>query len=71
MQLPTDAVAATVLIEVVRISALPIQRGAPYPGRRSRTGLERKRPKPWPDRDPAQRPTAPLWLFTGLERSRI
>ncbi|SEB31208.1 hypothetical protein SAMN04490357_0132 [Streptomyces misionensis] len=33
MQLPTDAVAATVLIEVVRISALPIQRGAPYPGR--------------------------------------
>ncbi|MFF5403846.1 hypothetical protein ACFY8K_03755 [Streptomyces misionensis] len=33
MQLPTVAVAATVLIEVVRISALPIQRGAPFPGR--------------------------------------
>ncbi|MEU5045042.1 hypothetical protein [Streptomyces griseorubiginosus] len=32
MQLPADAVAATVLIEVVRISALPTRRGAPYPG---------------------------------------
>ncbi|MFV5994114.1 hypothetical protein ACNPQM_17040 [Streptomyces sp. NPDC056231] len=33
MQIPAEAVAATVLIEVVRISALPIKRGAPYPGR--------------------------------------
>ncbi|MFD6892100.1 hypothetical protein [Streptomyces sp. NPDC059957] len=33
VQLPAEAVAATVLIEVVRISALPAKRGAPYPGR--------------------------------------
>ncbi|MFB7358326.1 hypothetical protein [Streptomyces gardneri] len=33
MQLPAEAVAATVLIEVVRISALPTEQGAPYPGR--------------------------------------
>ncbi|BAC75026.1 hypothetical protein AQJ43_18170 [Streptomyces avermitilis] len=33
MQLPAEAVAATALIEVVRISALPAKRGAPYPGR--------------------------------------
>ncbi|MFZ3494848.1 hypothetical protein ACODT5_16795 [Streptomyces sp. 5.8] len=33
MQLPAEALAATVLIEVVRISALPAKRGAPYPGR--------------------------------------
>ncbi|MFB7012648.1 MULTISPECIES: hypothetical protein [unclassified Streptomyces] len=33
MQLPAEAVAAAVLIEVVRISALPTQRGVPYPGR--------------------------------------
>ncbi|WP_031475975.1 hypothetical protein [Streptomyces bicolor] len=33
MQLPEDAVAATALIEVVRISALPVKPGAPYPGR--------------------------------------
>ncbi|MFB7533158.1 hypothetical protein ACFC0C_34095 [Streptomyces sp. NPDC056178] len=33
MQLPAEAVAATVLIEVVRISALPAERGVPYPGR--------------------------------------
>lgn len=33
MQLPAEAVAATVLIEVVRISALPTKRGVPYPGR--------------------------------------
>ncbi len=33
MQLPVEAVAATVLIEVVRISALPAKQGAPYPGR--------------------------------------
>ncbi|WP_030620903.1 hypothetical protein [Streptomyces fulvoviolaceus] len=32
MQLPAEAVAATVLIEVVRISALPAKRGLPYPG---------------------------------------
>ncbi|MEV0172356.1 hypothetical protein AB0I00_14735 [Streptomyces sp. NPDC050803] len=32
MQLPTEAVAAAALIEVVRISALPTERGAPYPG---------------------------------------
>ncbi|MFE6743853.1 hypothetical protein [Streptomyces tubercidicus] len=32
MQLPVEAVAATVLIEVVRISALPAKRGVPYPG---------------------------------------
>ncbi|WP_406326735.1 hypothetical protein [Streptomyces sp. NBC_00203] len=32
MQLPAQAVAATVLIEVVRISALPTKLGAPYPG---------------------------------------
>ncbi|GCD32716.1 hypothetical protein OEIGOIKO_00433 [Streptomyces chrestomyceticus JCM 4735] len=33
MQLPAEAVAATVLIEVVRISAVPAERGVPYPGR--------------------------------------
>ncbi|MFG2631335.1 hypothetical protein [Streptomyces sp. NPDC048473] len=33
MQLRAEAVAATVLIEVVRISALPIEQGVPYPGR--------------------------------------
>ncbi|MEU4728907.1 hypothetical protein [Streptomyces sp. NPDC023588] len=33
MQLPAEAVAATVLIEVVRISAIPAERGVPYPGR--------------------------------------
>ncbi|MFD4035161.1 hypothetical protein ACFWVP_32780 [Streptomyces sp. NPDC058637] len=33
MQLPAEAVAATALIEVVRISALPVEQGAPYPGR--------------------------------------
>ncbi|MFF1547658.1 hypothetical protein [Streptomyces sp. NPDC058291] len=33
MQLPAEAVAATVLIEAVRISALPTERGVPYPGR--------------------------------------
>ncbi|MGG7569770.1 hypothetical protein [Streptomyces sirii] len=33
MQLPAEAVAATVLIEVVRISALPAKRGVAYPGR--------------------------------------
>ncbi|MEV0374334.1 hypothetical protein AB0I10_31830 [Streptomyces sp. NPDC050636] len=33
MQLPAEAVATTVLIEVVRISALPAKRAAPYPGR--------------------------------------
>ncbi|MGX1885706.1 hypothetical protein [Streptomyces sp. NPDC055287] len=33
MQLPAEAVAAVVLIEVVRISALPSKRGASYPGR--------------------------------------
>lgn len=33
MLLPAEAVAATDLIEVVRISALPAQRGVPYPGR--------------------------------------
>ncbi|MFE4758001.1 hypothetical protein ACFRIB_48900 [Streptomyces mirabilis] len=32
MQLPAEAVAATVLIEVVRISALPTRRDVPYPG---------------------------------------
>ncbi|MEY2242264.1 hypothetical protein AB8A21_04790 [Streptomyces sp. BF23-18] len=32
MQLPAQAVAATALIEVVRISALPAKRGAPFPG---------------------------------------
>lgn len=32
MQLPAPAVAATVLIEVVRISGLPRRRGDPYPG---------------------------------------
>ncbi|MFF3448292.1 hypothetical protein ACFYXJ_14300 [Streptomyces sp. NPDC002667] len=32
MQLPVQAVAATALIEVVRISALPTKRGAPFPG---------------------------------------
>ncbi|MGW0538712.1 hypothetical protein [Streptomyces sp. NPDC003032] len=32
MQLPAEAVAATVLIEVVRISALPAGRDDPYPG---------------------------------------
>ncbi|MFI6645686.1 hypothetical protein [Streptomyces sp. NPDC050504] len=32
MQLPADAVTATVLIEVVRISALPPGRDDPYPG---------------------------------------
>lgn len=33
MLLPAEAVAATALIEVVRISALPAGRGVPYPGR--------------------------------------
>ncbi|OIJ86215.1 hypothetical protein [Streptomyces colonosanans] len=33
MQLPAEAVASTVLIEVVRISALPAKKGAPCPGR--------------------------------------
>ncbi|MEU8619248.1 hypothetical protein [Streptomyces sp. NPDC048623] len=33
MQLPTEAVAAAVLLDVVRISALPAKRGTPYPGR--------------------------------------
>lgn len=32
MQLPAGAVTATVLIEVVRISALPARRDVPYPG---------------------------------------
>lgn len=32
MQLPAQAVAATALIEVVRISSLPTKRGTPYPG---------------------------------------
>ncbi|WP_371578704.1 hypothetical protein [Streptomyces sp. NBC_01314] len=32
MQLPAPAVAATALIEVVRISGLPRRRGDPYPG---------------------------------------
>lgn len=32
MQLPAPTVAATALIEVVRISGLPRRRGAPYPG---------------------------------------
>lgn len=32
MQLPAEAVAATALLEVVRISAMPRKRGAPYPG---------------------------------------
>ncbi|MFG2715127.1 hypothetical protein ACGFX2_31880 [Streptomyces goshikiensis] len=33
MQLSVEAVAATALLEVVRISALPAKRDAPYPGR--------------------------------------
>ncbi|MGW0782799.1 hypothetical protein [Streptomyces sp. NPDC002913] len=33
MQLPADAVTTAVLLEVVRISGLPTERGAPYPGR--------------------------------------
>jgi hypothetical protein len=32
MQLPAEAVTATALIEVVRISALPTRRDVPYPG---------------------------------------
>ncbi|MFD3457397.1 hypothetical protein ACFWVC_35125 [Streptomyces sp. NPDC058691] len=32
MQLSAEALADTALIEVVRISALPAKRGAPYPG---------------------------------------
>lgn len=32
MQLPAEAVVATALIEVVRISALPAEQGSPYPG---------------------------------------
>ncbi|MEU6948137.1 hypothetical protein ABZ957_23350 [Streptomyces sp. NPDC046316] len=32
MQLPAEAVAATALIEVVRITALPTKQGTPYPG---------------------------------------
>ncbi|KND43994.1 MULTISPECIES: hypothetical protein [Streptomyces] len=32
MQLPAPALAATALIEVVRVSGLPERRGAPYPG---------------------------------------
>ncbi|MEV4972112.1 hypothetical protein [Streptomyces scopuliridis] len=33
MQLPAEAVAATDLIEVIRISAVPAERGVPFPGR--------------------------------------
>lgn len=33
MQLPAEAVATAVLLEVIRISELPPKRGAPYPGR--------------------------------------
>ncbi|WP_306334610.1 hypothetical protein [Streptomyces sp. KL118A] len=33
MQIPVEAVAATALIEVVRISGLPTEPGEPYPGR--------------------------------------
>ncbi|WP_208921773.1 hypothetical protein [Streptomyces capitiformicae] len=33
MMLPAEAVAATALIEVIRISALPTRHGAPYPGK--------------------------------------
>ncbi|MGP3637482.1 hypothetical protein ACTU45_29770 [Streptomyces sp. 24-1644] len=33
MKFPVEAVADTALIEVVRISALPAEQGAPYPGR--------------------------------------
>ncbi|MFJ4921620.1 hypothetical protein [Streptomyces sp. NPDC088725] len=33
MQLPAEAVSAAELIEVVRVSALPTERGVPYPGR--------------------------------------
>ncbi|MGW1408273.1 hypothetical protein [Streptomyces sp. NPDC002403] len=33
MRLPAEAVASTALIEVMRISALPTERGVPYPGR--------------------------------------
>ncbi|WP_331734239.1 hypothetical protein OH786_36475 (plasmid) [Streptomyces atratus] len=33
MRLPAEAVATTVLIEAVKISALPTERGAPCPGR--------------------------------------
>ncbi|WP_225805195.1 hypothetical protein [Streptomyces sp. NK15101] len=33
MQLPVEAVAAAVLLEVVRISELPAKRGIPYPGK--------------------------------------
>ncbi|MFI1185967.1 hypothetical protein [Streptomyces californicus] len=33
MQLPAEAVATTVLLEVVKISELPTKRGVPYPGR--------------------------------------
>ncbi|MFE6888920.1 hypothetical protein [Streptomyces sp. NPDC057694] len=33
MRLPAEAVAASALIEVVRVSALPTEPGAPYPGR--------------------------------------
>ncbi|KUM68275.1 MULTISPECIES: hypothetical protein [Streptomyces] len=32
MQLPAEAVATTVLLEVIRISERPTKRGAPYPG---------------------------------------
>jgi hypothetical protein len=32
MQIPAEAVAATALIEVIRISALPTGRDVPYPG---------------------------------------
>ncbi|MEU9095984.1 hypothetical protein [Streptomyces sp. NPDC048428] len=33
MQFPAEAVTIAVLLEVVRISGLPTERGAPYPGR--------------------------------------
>ncbi|WP_031513199.1 hypothetical protein [Streptomyces sp. NRRL F-5123] len=33
MQLPAEAVATAALLEVIRISGLPAERGAPYPGR--------------------------------------
>ncbi|MEV3915109.1 hypothetical protein [Streptomyces canus] len=51
MQLPAEAVTATVLIEVVRISAFPTRRDVPYPGTavaQLPTGPGARPQPPWP-----------------------
>ncbi|MGV9705830.1 hypothetical protein [Streptomyces sp. NPDC003483] len=48
MQLPVEAVTATALIEVVRISGLPTGRDDPYPARWLPTGSGAKLSMRWP-----------------------